>query len=431
MSSGRRWLVGLALAGIVIAGALGAVHVSNQRLADGAGAVLAAATSAAPAAGSAPEDPGVALPALEALASSPLPTGELPWWRRPALNAAALDRLAAEQRQLDRHLLGDAFLQRFAAGILDRIDRPDVAPELAFDGLKVLLSLAGSGPRQDARIRLWAGVEWSLGAPDRRDRLLQQLDRALAAEPRLATALDAATVERIRDRLRQAPLATRAYAAIRTSEATQHLPAFRPDQALGSDGWAVIRRSGQSLAAPIPGLLTATGFQQVVTPALADISASLQSDAWVLGGNTAPEATGRSLTEAVLALYLADVSQAWDALLDDIDIAPSPADSDGAGRMIAALTTSPGPLLRLALAARQATLFDVAQGAAAGRLDALARALGGTRPWAAIDRRYTWLLPADSADLPGFAALVDAARPFIDRAGSLPRDRTQAGSGLD
>ncbi len=427
----RLWPAVLALLLVAIIAALAAIHLSNQDLATRARDAIAAATAAFPPVTQAPGDPGAVLPALEALASSPLAEDGPRWWRRPAVNAVELDALAAEQRQLDRRLLGEAFLQRFATGILVRIDRPDVASELAFDGLKLLLALAGSGPPQDSLTRVWAEVQWSFDAADRQDRLLRQLDRALAARPRLTVSLDPAAIERVRARLRQTPLPTRAYAAIRTSDAAQRLPAFRPDRVVGPDGWAVIRRSGQSMATPIPGLLTATGFQEVVAPALADISASLQSDAWVLGGGAAPEAAGRDLTETVLALYLADVGQAWDVLLGDIEIAPAPADPDQAARLVAALTQSSGPLLRLAAAARQATLFDAAQGAAGDRLAALARALGGRRPWQEIDRRYAWLLPADGADLPGFAALADAARPFIDRAGSLPRDRSQAAPGLD
>jgi len=427
----RLWPAVLALLLVAIVAGLAAVHLSNQDLAARTRDAIAAATAALPPADQDPEDPGAVLPALEALAAAPLPEDGPPWWRRPALNAATLDQLAAGRRDLDRRLLGEAFLQRFAAGVLGRIDRPDVAPELAFDGLKLLLALAGSGPPQESLTQVWAQVQWSFDAADRQDRLLRQLDRALAARPRLTVTLDPAAVERVRARLRQAPLPTRAYAAIRTSDAAQRLPAFRPDQVLGADGWAVVRRSGQSMATPIPGLLTAAGFQEVVAPALADISASLQSDAWVLGGGTAPQATGRELTEAVLALYLADVGQAWDALLGDIEITRAPADPDQAAKLVAALTRSPGPLLRLAAAARQATLFDTAQSAGAEpRLAALARALGGRRPWQEIDRRYAWLLP-EGNDLPGFAALADAARPFIDRAGSLPRDRSQAAPGLD
>ncbi|WP_026872206.1 ImcF-related family protein [Inquilinus limosus] len=428
----RRWsTIGLAFVLAAAAGLLVAVHLSNQRLADAARTALTATQAAAPDAASTPEDPAAALPALDALHASPLAGRDPEWWRRASLNAPRLDELAAETDWLDRDLLRDAFLRRFATRILHQIDRPDVEPELAFEGLKAALALGGAGPRQDALIRLWATVDWSLTEPQQRDRLLQILDRALAAEPRLTPAIDGEAVERIRVRLRQAPLSARAYAAIRTSDAAQALPAFRADLALGRESWAVTRRSGASLATPIPGLLTADGFHRVVVPALADLSGSLQADAWVLGDDARPEQSGQALTTAVLTLYLADVARAWDELLDDLELAPSRADPESAARMVGALATQQGPLLRLALAARTATQFDRAAGAEAEKLAALAEALGGRRPWAEIDRRYAWLLATGDGDLPGFSALVEATRPFLDRAGSLPADRTPAAGGFD
>ena len=168
-----------------------------------------------------------------------------------------------------------------------------------------------------------------------------------------------------------------------------------------------------------------------MAPALADLSGALQADAWVLGGNGQPETVGRTLVATVLGLYLDDAARAWDGLLDDLEILPARAEPGSAGQVIDALTRSPGPLLRLAIAARQATLFDWASGADAAQLAALAEAVGGTRPWSAIDRRYAWLLAGDDGDLPGFAALIDAARPLVDSAGGLPGDAPPSASPLD
>jgi len=425
-----RTIVGLAFV-LVAGGLLAFVHLSNQRLIDEAGAALTSARAAAPDATAAPEDPAAALPALEALDASPLAGRSPEWWRRASVNFAQVGDLAAETRRLDNDLLRDAFLRRLATRILHRIDRPEIEPELAFDGLKAVLALGGAGPRQDALIRLWATIDWSVTDPERQDRLLKMLDEALAAEPRLRPATDAATIERVRDRLRQAPLPARAYASIRTSRAAQDLPPFRADLILGRDSWAVTRRSGASLATPVPGLLTADGFHRVVVPALADLSGSLQADAWVLGDDARTDQSGRALTAAVLSLYLADVARAWDGLLNDLQLAPTHADPESVGRTIQAMTRPQGPLLHLALAARQATAFDLASGGDAARLAALAESLAGSRPWAEIDRRYAWLLAPAGGDLPGFSALVEAARPFLDRAGSLPADRTPVAGGFD
>lgn len=417
---------------VVAAALLAAIHVANQRLAGEARSAIAEARAAAPDAAASPDDPAVALDALDRLSASPLAGAPPAWWRRAGLNAGGLDELRTETQRLDRDLLRDGLLGRLAGRILERVERPDIAPELAFEGLKAVLSLGDANvPRQDDLVRLWAAVDWSMTEPaaDRRERLAQHLDRALAAEPRLLPRVDAGAIDRVRTRLRQTPLAVRAYAAIRSSEAAQALPPFRADLVLEADSWALGRRSGASLATPIPGLLTANGFHRVMAPALADLSGALQADAWVLGESERPETVGRTLAATVLGLYLDDTARAWDSLLDDLEILP--ARTDNTGQVIDALTRSPGPLLRLAIAARQATLFDRASGADAVQLAVLAEAVGGTRPWSAIDRRYAWLLTGDGADLPGFAALIDAARPLVDSAGGLPGDAPPSTAPLD
>lgn len=434
MTRRQTWMAVLGGGLAVAAALLAAIHVDNQRLAGEARSAIAEARAAAFDPAASPDDPAVALDALDRLAASPLAGAPPAWWRRAGLNAAALDDLRAETRRLDRDLLRDGFLRRLAGRILERIERPEVAPELAFEGLKAVLALGDANvPRQDDLVRLWAAIDWSMTepAPDRRERLARQLERALAVEPRLVPVIDAAAIDRIRTRLRQTPLAVRAYAVIRSSEAAQALLPFRADLVLGADGWALARRSGASLATPIPGLLTADGFHRVMAPALADLSGALQADAWVLGESERPETVGRTLAATVLRLYLDDTARAWDSLLDDLEVVPSRTDPGSAGQVIDTLTRSPGPLLRLALAARKATLFDLAGGADAARLSTLAEAVGGTRPWSAIDRRYAWLLAGDGADLPGFAALIDAARPLVDSAGGLPGDAPASTSPLD
>jgi type VI secretion system protein ImpL len=432
MTRWRTWLAVL-VGGLAAAAALlAAIHVDNQRLAGKARSAIAEARAAAPDPAASPDDPAVALDALDRLAASPLAGAPPAWWRQAGLNAGGLDELRTETQRLDRDLLRDGLLGRLAGRILERIEPPEVAPELAFEGLKAVLALSDANvPRQDDLVRLWAAIDWSvtIAAPDRRERLAHHLDRALAAKPRLVPRVDAGAIDRVRARLRQTPLAVRAYAAIRSSETAQALPSFRADVVLGPDGWPLARRSGASLATPIPGLLTADGFHRVMAPALADLSGALQAEAWVLGESERPETVGRTLAATVLGLYLDDTARAWDSLLDDLEILP--ARTDSAGQVIDALTRSPGPLLRLAIAARQATLFDRTSDADAARLSALAEAVGGTRPWSAIDRRYAWLLAGDGADLPGFAALIDAARPLVDSAGGLPGDAPPSTSPLD
>ncbi len=278
-------IAGCILAAALLAG-LAAIHVSNHRVADRARAAIETAQAATPAPDAAPDEPAAALPALDALAASPLADlAPLPWWRRLSLNATPLEDLAAATAGLDR----DAAAGRVPApaGAADPGPHRPAGRRL---GPRLRRAEGGAGHRRHrpaaGRADPAVGVDRLVADHRRiamRQALVVQLDRALAAEPRLAPPLDMAVVERIRARLRDQPLSARAYAAIRTSDAAQSLPPFRADLVLGADSWAVRRRSGASLATPIPGLLTADGFHRVVVPALMDLSASLGSDDWVLG----------------------------------------------------------------------------------------------------------------------------------------------------
>src|SRR5689334_5022761 len=108
-----RTIIGLIFLLAAIAGPLAFVHISNQQLVDEGRAALTAARAAIPDATAAPEDPAVALPALEALDASPLARQSPEWWRRASVNFAQMDDLAAETGRLRRDLLRDAFLRRF------------------------------------------------------------------------------------------------------------------------------------------------------------------------------------------------------------------------------------------------------------------------------------------------------------------------------
>src|SRR5688572_2566903 len=105
-------IAGCILAAALLAG-LAAIHVSNHRVADRDRTRINHRTAAPPAPDAASDEPAAALPALDALAASPL-AAPLPWWRRLSLNATRLEDLAAATAGLDRELLRDAFLRRLA-----------------------------------------------------------------------------------------------------------------------------------------------------------------------------------------------------------------------------------------------------------------------------------------------------------------------------
>ncbi len=124
--------------------------------------------------------------------------------------------------------------------------------------------------------------------------------------------------------LRRVPPAQRVYASMQASAAALALPPWRPSDVLGLAGAQMFARaSGKPMTEGIPGLYTAAGFRSVLLPAVASAAAQVGSENWVLG-RTAEfgPAELAALNASVTALYLADFTARWDAMLADLNIAP-------------------------------------------------------------------------------------------------------------
>ena len=204
-------------------------------------------------------------------------------------------------------------------------------PQRLYDLTRIYLMLGGEGPLDPAPIRAWATTEWRTSLADDApiaDTLLTHLDRLLA-EPLPPVALDAPLVTAARASFGAVPPAARVYAALRASAAANALPPWRPFDALGPAGSLVFTRaSGKPMTEGIPGLFTAAGYRSVMSRALPAATHQVATETWVLGRRTEPtppaqqQAEQQQLEQAVTALYAADVTARWDALLADLDIAP-------------------------------------------------------------------------------------------------------------
>ena len=204
-------------------------------------------------------------------------------------------------------------------------------PQRLYDLTRIYLMLGGEGPLDPAPIRAWASADWHRALPDDDaavDALLTHLDRLLA-EPLPPVALDAPLVTAARASFGAVPAAARVYAALRASAAAAALPPWRPFDALGPAGSLVFTRtSGKPMTEGIPGLFTAAGYRGVMSRALPAATHQVATETWVLGRRTEPvlltqqQAEQQQLEQAVTALYIAEVTARWDAMLADLDIAP-------------------------------------------------------------------------------------------------------------
>src|SRR4029079_10606248 len=105
----------------------------------------------------------------------------------------------------------------------------------------------------------------------------------------------------------------------------QALPPWRPSDALGRAGLHLfVRASGKKLSDGVPGYLTVDGFHKALLPALPAATREAAGESWIMGQAAAPlnDAEQRVLANDVVTLFAADYIKTWDALLQDLEVAP-------------------------------------------------------------------------------------------------------------
>ncbi len=275
------------------------------------------------------------------------------------------------------HALLPRIVWRLETEMRGALNRPGPLYELT----RVYLMLGGAGPIDPAQVRSVIARDWerAFAGPDDAplvDTLLGHLDRMLA-EPLPPVALDGPLVAAARASIRAVPAAARVYANIQSSAAAAALPAWRPFDSLGLAGVTVFTRaSGKPMTEGIPGLFTVRGFTTVLRPALPAAARQIAGETWVIGRQSefAP-AELQQLEQDVTALFLADFSTRWDAMLSDLNIAPI-ATLPQAAQALYILASSDSPL-RVLLRAAAAQLQLPGGSAATARHAGLVALMGG------------------------------------------------------
>ncbi|MBS0640266.1 MAG: type VI secretion system membrane subunit TssM, partial [Proteobacteria bacterium] len=323
---------------------------------------------------------------------------------------------------LERVLL-PRLIWRLEAQMRGRLNQPD----FLYEATRVYLMLGSAGPLDRSLVQEWMSLDWQTSYPGAtaaplRAALLRHLD-ALLAEPLPPIPLDGDLVARARATFSRVSLAQRVYSRIKPSPAARALPPWRPGDALGPAGAGVFTRlSGKPLTDGIPGFFTVDGFHRVLLPALADAARSVASESWVLGARIEIDPNGpamAALERDVIAMYVNEYIQAWDRMLDDLNVVPLRSVSQAAQDLF--ILASPQSPIRdlLTSIARQTTLSvpppDLAK-AAAGK--------PGTPAQPATNERLQGLFGSAVAGQPPPpppGAEVDAHfKPLRDLVGSGP-----------
>ncbi|HSN71740.1 MAG TPA: type VI secretion system membrane subunit TssM, partial [Steroidobacteraceae bacterium] len=291
---------------------------------------------------------------------------DVPWSMRAGLyQGSAVGEAAADAygRELNA-LLAPSLAATFAA----RLQSLAADPDKLYEYLKAYLMLGDPDRLDPGQLGFLATLEWSREFADRpavRESLSAHLD-ALLDQKLQPTAIDASLVQRARNALAQATPASLAYTRLKLAYAGEQYAPLRLDQEVLGLTAVFRRRSGASLAEPIPALFTRDVFRAVSETGSSEMAERLAEDAWVFGEDGSPLGASSQLTAAVMSRYESDYIRAWDGVLTDLELVPL-TDLEGATQVLATLGSSSSPLKQLlAVVAEQTDLTpDEGEGAVA------------------------------------------------------------------
>lgn len=281
-------------------------------------------------------------------------------------------------------------------------------PDYQFAALKVYLMLGQRGPLDPDVLATWYQLDARRLYPaaeqaDTRPALPGSV-AVLVSEPFPTVDLDDDLINETRLVLARHTPARRGYDLLMDLPDVRDVPTWRVDEAAGPlASRALVRASGQPLAAGLPGRYTYDGYHKTVTPAVGAVADMVLDDAWVMGETISiaqrPSARAR-LSDDILALVLADYGDRWDRLLADVSVMPF-ASVDQALDVLNALGDARSPLARfLRAAAVETTLVPGPEGVDAGAVADVASAAPG-RAGSAVQRVTSSRLVGAAAALGG------------------------------
>ena len=231
----------------------------------------------------------------------------------------------------------DAYLRELDATLLPKVaDRLQhrlientAEPDKLYEYLKAYLMLGQPEHLDKAQLGFLVDLEWkkTYGAqPDVRDSLSRHFHSLLDNEDRLRVLpIDQRLVDQARSTIRQASIARLMYSRLKLNYAGDDADALRLDVAAGLGFDKVFtRKSGKSLAEPVPGLYTRKVFDEVTGKGTAELVKQFAQDAWVLGEGVGSIRESAKLGAGLIDIYEKDYIAVWDSLLNDIQVQTFP-----------------------------------------------------------------------------------------------------------
>lgn len=311
----------------------------------------------------------------------------IPWGMRWGLyQGHSLGNAARDAYLLE---LDSSLLQFLAARLRQRVIQYGSEPEKLYEYLKAYLMLEKPERLDKQHLLFLAGLEWTpangvggdVSASVTRH-MTALIDREDTLRP---VAIDAALVRQACTTVRQASLGRIMYGWLKQSYGANDTHAVRLDAASGVGTDAIIRRrSGVSLAQPVPGLYSKAAFAEVTGSGADQLVDQFAADNWVCDGRG--DLGDRTRLKADLTnIYQQDYIATWQAIVADLEVTPGAFGSvEATARSLGVLAGPTSPLrnlLRLvhdntrliepAKAAEPDSGMTAAAKAAAGRLNSM------------------------------------------------------------
>ena len=250
-----------------------------------------------------------------------------PWSMRWGLfQGTSIGNAAADAylRELD-----GALLPQVAARFRQRLVDYGPEPEKLYEYLKAYLMLGQPQHLERAQLAYLADREWEAAygdSPDTRASLSSHFHRLLEWRETLRPIpLDESLVAQARSAVRRASIARLIYDRLLLTYATDEARALHLDVALGIGANQVFRRkSGTSLADPIPGIYTRAVFEEITSRDTAALVKEFESDRWVWGDEGLTLSGSSKLAAEVIDIYEKEYIAAWDAVMRDLQPVPFP-----------------------------------------------------------------------------------------------------------
>jgi type VI secretion system protein ImpL len=251
---------------------------------------------------------------------------------------------AAYARELDGALLS-AMAERFRQRLLQYASEPIAV----FEYLKAYLMLGDPERLQKDQLAVLADIEWEeafSANPAARESLSRHFRSLLEHEDGLrAVPIDQRVVEQARAALgKGASVPHIIYSQLKLAYPGSVPGSLQLDIAAGLGADQVIRRkSGARLSEPIPALYTKPVFLEIAGRDADALVSQYTTDSWVWGDTVLSIADKAQLKVDVLELYEQDYIEAWQKVLDDVEVVPFPNVAQ-ATRVLAIVAGTASPL---------------------------------------------------------------------------------------